>query len=86
MLLAATVQQSCGVVDLGIAGDDEAELERAVDKAFSSGVDILLTSGGVSMGDRDFVKPLLERRGTVHFNKVAMSSYESYILGRIAFS
>ena len=86
MLLAAAVQQSCGAVDLGIAGDDEAELEKTMDKAFSSGVDILLTSGGVSMGDRDYVKPLLERRGTVHFNKVTMSSCESYLLGRIVIS
>ena len=34
------------------------------------GTDILITSGGVSMGDRDLVKPLLERRGTVHFGRV----------------
>lgn len=72
MLLAAAVGQSCRVVDLGIAGDDKAELEKIMDKAFSAGVDILLTSGGVSMGDRDYVKPLLERKGTVHFNKVLM--------------
>lgn len=72
MLLAAAVQQSCSIVDLGIARDDEAELEKMVDKAFSAGVDIILTSGGVSMGDRDYVKPLLEKRGTVHFSKILM--------------
>ncbi|CAI0452373.1 unnamed protein product, partial [Linum tenue] len=71
-LLAAAVQQQCKVVDLGIAGDDKEELESVLDKAFSSGVDILLTSGGVSMGDRDFVKPLLVKRGVVHFDKVCM--------------
>lgn len=70
MLLAASVQQHCKVVDLGIARDDEAELERIMDTAMASGVDILLTSGGVSMGDKDFVKPLLKKRGTVHFTKV----------------
>ncbi|CAO2840964.1 unnamed protein product [Amaranthus hypochondriacus] len=72
MLLAAAVQQSCNVVDLGIARDDVAELEKIMDRAFSAGVDIILTSGGVSMGDRDYVKPLLERRGKVHFSKVLM--------------
>ncbi|KAL2945581.1 Molybdopterin biosynthesis protein CNX1 [Bienertia sinuspersici] len=72
MLLAAAVQQSCSVVDLGIARDDEAELEKIMDKAFAAGVDIILTSGGVSMGDRDYVKPLLEKRGKVHFSKVLM--------------
>ncbi|KAL3580991.1 hypothetical protein D5086_018826 [Populus alba] len=72
MLLAAAIQQQCKILDLGIARDDKEELERILDKAFSAGIHILLTSGGVSMGDRDFVKPLLENRGTIHFNKVCM--------------
>lgn len=70
MILAAGTQQQCKVLDLGIAHDDEKEIEKILDRAFSSGIDILLTSGGVSMGDRDFVKPLLEKSGTVHFHKV----------------
>ncbi|KAJ9178477.1 hypothetical protein P3X46_010356 [Hevea brasiliensis] len=72
MLLAAAIQQQCKVLDLGIASDDKEDLDRTMDKAFSAGIHILLTSGGVSMGDKDFVKPLLERRGMVHFNKVLM--------------
>ncbi|KAJ6311046.1 hypothetical protein OIU76_015714 [Salix suchowensis] len=72
MLLAAAIQQQCKILDLGIARDDKEELERVLDRAFSAGIHILLTSGGVSMGDRDFVKPLLENRGTVHFNKVCI--------------
>ncbi|XP_048504321.1 molybdopterin biosynthesis protein CNX1 isoform X2 [Beta vulgaris subsp. vulgaris] len=72
MLLAAAVEQNCSIVDLGIARDDEAELEKIMEKAFSAGIDILLTSGGVSMGDRDYVKPLLEKRGKLHFSKVLM--------------
>lgn len=70
MILAAAMQQQCKVIDLGIARDDEEELEKILDNALSSGIDILITSGGVSMGDKDFVKPLLEKRGTVHFSKV----------------
>ncbi|KAL6499687.1 calnexin Cnx1 [Orobanche gracilis] len=62
MIAAAAGQQQCDVLDLGIAHDDEQEIERIFDKAFSSGIDILLTSGGVSVGDRDFLKPLLEKR------------------------
>ncbi|CAI9774549.1 unnamed protein product [Fraxinus pennsylvanica] len=72
MILAAGTQQQCKVLDLGIAHDDEKEIEKILDRAFSSGIDILLTSGGVSMGDRDFVKPLLEKIGKVHFHKVCM--------------
>ncbi|XP_040949308.1 molybdopterin biosynthesis protein CNX1 isoform X2 [Gossypium hirsutum] len=72
MLLAAAAQEQCTVHDLGLVGDDKEELERVLDGAFSSGINILLTSGGVSMGDKDFVKPLLEKKGKVHFNKVCM--------------
>ncbi|PIA39965.1 hypothetical protein AQUCO_02600425v1 [Aquilegia coerulea] len=72
MLLAAAAQQHCKVLDLGIVRDDEEQLERVVDSAISSGIDILLTSGGVSMGDRDYVKPLLQKRGIVYFSKVLM--------------
>ncbi|KAL0418412.1 UNVERIFIED_CONTAM: Molybdopterin biosynthesis protein CNX1 [Sesamum radiatum] len=72
MILAAAVQQQCEVLDLGIAHDDEKEIEGILERAFSSGIDIILTSGGVSMGDRDFVKPLLEKKGRVYFHKVCM--------------
>lgn len=70
MLLAAAVQHQCKVIDLGIARDDECELEKILEDAFSAGVNILLTSGGVSMGDRDYVKPLLAKKGVVYFNAV----------------
>ncbi|XWS28464.1 hypothetical protein CRYUN_Cryun25bG0071900 [Craigia yunnanensis] len=77
MLLAAATQQQCTVLDFGIVGDEKEELERVLDSAFSSGINILLTSGGVSMGDKDFVKPLLEKKGTVHFNKVIFRFHET---------
>lgn len=70
MILAAAVEQHCQVLDLGIVPDDEEEIEKILQSAFSSGADIVLTSGGVSMGDKDFIKPLLERQGRVHFSKV----------------
>lgn len=80
MLLAAAVQHQCKVLDLGIANDDEECQGRMLDKAFASGINILLTSGGVSMGDKDFIKPLLEKRGKVHFNKV-MSCFYLVLIG-----
>lgn len=70
MILAAAVQHQCKIVDLGIAPDDEEETEKIIKSAFASGIDILLTSGGVSMGDKDFVKPLLGKCGRVFFSKV----------------
>lgn len=75
MILAAAQQQQCEVLDLGIAHDHEDEIEKMFDRAFSSGIDILITSGGVSMGDRDFVKPLLAKSGKLHFHKVILSFF-----------
>jgi molybdopterin molybdotransferase len=53
----------------GIARDDEADLEAAFERALEN-ADVVITSGGVSMGTRDLIKPLLERRGTIHFGRV----------------
>ena len=70
MLLAACKENHCDVIDLGITRDFEAEVSQLLEKALASNADILITSGGVSMGDKDFVKPLLQQRGKVYFNKV----------------
>ncbi|XP_049932527.1 molybdopterin biosynthesis protein CNX1 isoform X2 [Nymphaea colorata] len=72
MLLAAAMQQQCKVLDMGIACDDSEDLEKIFDTSISSKVDIILSSGGVSMGDKDLVKPLLEKRGKFYFGKVLM--------------
>ncbi|GLJ08275.1 hypothetical protein SUGI_0085410 [Cryptomeria japonica] len=72
MLLAACAQEQCKVCDLGIVRDEKEDLENMLDKAISVGADVILSSGGVSMGDKDLVKILLEKRGTTHFNRVLM--------------
>lgn len=84
MLLAAANEQHCEIVDLGIAPDDDASLQRILDTAFDSEIDILLTSGGVSMGDRDFVKPCLRKRGTIHFERVNMKPGKPLTFAQIA--
>jgi gephyrin len=71
MLLAAVQAVGGEPVDLGLAGDTQAELEKKV-RAGLNQADILLTSGGVSMGDLDLIKPLLEHAGTVHFGRIHM--------------
>ncbi len=71
MLLAAIAQHGGIPMDLGIARDDQADLERHVQQGLAQ-ADILLSSGGVSMGDLDLIKPLLEHSGTVHFGRVRM--------------
>jgi molybdenum cofactor synthesis domain-containing protein len=70
-LMAVARQLGCQVVDLGIARDRPGDLD--LDGRFERGLqqaNVILTSGGVSVGVRDLVKPLLEARGTVHFGRV----------------
>ena len=70
--LYAQVEEAGGIpIDMGIAPDDEAEIER-IFRAALARADALITSGGVSVGEHDFVKSVLERLGEVNFWRVAM--------------
>ncbi|HSE94405.1 MAG TPA: gephyrin-like molybdotransferase Glp [Methylomirabilota bacterium] len=70
--LAAQVQEAGGVpVVLGIAPDDPGELERRFRWGLSA--DVLVSSAGVSVGDRDFIREVLARLGAeLDFWKVSM--------------
>ena len=70
-LLSAFRADGLPCVDLGVVRDVKAELEAALLRA-SELCDVVVTSGGVSMGEADFVKPLLQRLGTVHFGRLNM--------------
>jgi molybdenum cofactor synthesis domain-containing protein len=70
VLQAAASRAGADVVWTGHARDEEVELHRLMSEALRE-ADVLLTSGGVSMGKRDLVKPLLEDMGRVHFGWVA---------------
>ncbi|KAI1093051.1 gephyrin [Rostrohypoxylon terebratum] len=67
--------RECGyhVVDLGIAADKPGTLEQTLRDAMRQ-VNFIITSGGVSMGELDLLKPTIERSlgGTIHFGRVAM--------------
>ena len=81
--LLASVK-ACGfeAVDHGIVGDDEAALEKAVRQAVAD-CDLLLTSGGVSVGDFDFVKAVLGRLGEVEFWQVAIKPAKPLAFGLV---
>ncbi|NJM06679.1 molybdopterin molybdotransferase MoeA [Candidatus Gracilibacteria bacterium] len=69
-LLSAAREAGCEGLSLGIARDDYA-IQRAAILAGVERADVLLTSGGVSMGTRDLIKPILAEIGTVHFGRIA---------------
>ena len=65
-----------------IVGDDRAETERAIAAALD-GCDVLVTVGGVSVGEHDWVRPALEATGVaLDFWKVAMKPGKPLVLGR----
>ncbi|RME79368.1 MAG: molybdopterin molybdenumtransferase MoeA [Chloroflexi bacterium] len=68
--LMSLVTLSGGIpLDLGIVRDKEHTLAQTIERGLAQ-ADALLTSGGVSMGQLDLVKPYLAARGTLHFGRV----------------
>lgn len=80
-LLAALREFGAETRDLGVARDEAADVERRLEAARDA--DVLLTSGGVSMGERDIVKEVLQRRGGVRFVTVAMRPGKPQSFGRV---
>ncbi|MGH8661410.1 MAG: molybdopterin molybdotransferase MoeA, partial [Burkholderiales bacterium] len=72
----------CEVLDLGVVRDDPKLLEKAFHGA-AAAADVVITSGGVSVGEADFVKDLLNRLGEVVFWKIAMKPGRPLAYGRI---
>jgi molybdopterin molybdotransferase len=70
-------------IDLGVVPDDRAAIEAAFRRAAEQG-DAIVTSGGVSVGEADFVTETLERIGEVNFWKVAIKPGRPLAFGRVA--
>jgi len=73
----------CDAIDMGVVRDDPKLLEQAFTDA-AGAADVVITSGGVSVGEADFVKDLLERLGEVVFWKIAMKPGRPLAYGSIA--
>jgi len=71
-VLAAAVRAiGCTVTTVRQIPDSASQLSSAIGSAAAE-ADLVLTTGGVSMGTRDLIKPVLENLGTVHFGRVAV--------------
>jgi molybdenum cofactor synthesis domain-containing protein len=81
-LLALLDEAGLEPVDLGWLPDDEAVIERALRKGAEE-CDALLTSGGVSMGDFDFVKTLLRSLGDMNWMQIAIKPAKPFAFGTI---
>ena len=72
----------CEVIDMGVVRDDPAALEAAFREAANC-ADVIITSGGVSVGEADFIKQLMAQLGEVAFWKIAMKPGRPMAFGRI---
>jgi molybdenum cofactor synthesis domain-containing protein len=80
MLLALVAQSGCTPVDLGIVGDDRAALVRAISQGVE-GCDALVTSGGVSVGDFDLAKVVLDELGEMRWMQIAIRPAKPFAFG-----
>jgi molybdopterin molybdotransferase len=69
------------IIDMGVVRDDPTLLEKAFRKAQTA--DVVITTGGVSVGEADFVKQLMAKLGEVLFWKIAMRPGRPMAFGRI---
>lgn len=83
ILTALLDDLSVPVVDLGIVGDDLDSLRAAYLDA-ARRADLIVSTGGVSMGDYDFVKQVLGETGSVEFWQVAMQPAKPFAFGDVA--
>lgn len=79
---AMLARLGCEVVDMGVVPDVPEALERAFATA-AANADVVITSGGVSVGEADYVKQLLDRLGEVVFWKIAMKPGRPLAYGRL---
>ena len=72
----------CDVLDMGVVPDDPELIEAALRTA-AANADAIITSGGVSVGDADYVEKLMAQLGHVAFWKIAMKPGRPMAFGRI---
>jgi len=75
-------RMGCDLMDMGTVRDDPALLESAFQQA-SEVADVIITSGGVSVGEADYVKTILNKLGEVVFWKIAMKPGRPLAYGKI---
>jgi molybdopterin molybdotransferase len=82
-LSALLRRMGCVVSDLGIVPDQRAATVDALRTAAQSH-DVILTSGGVSVGEEDHIKPAVQTLGTLDLWQIAMKPGKPFAYGRVA--
>ncbi|MCG3469641.1 molybdopterin molybdotransferase MoeA [Xenorhabdus bovienii] len=72
----------CEVIDLGVISDDPDALRDAFAEADKQ-ADLVISSGGVSVGEADYTKPILEEVGKINFWKLAIKPGKPFAFGKL---
>ncbi len=75
-------RMGCEVIELGVVRDETVALEAAFRSAAAQ-ADVIISSGGVSVGEADFTKGMMAKLGDVAFWRIAMRPGRPFALGRI---
>jgi molybdopterin molybdotransferase len=82
MLLAMLSKMGVDTIDMGIIEDDKAQIKAAFEYA-NQQADCVITSGGVSVGEADYTREILEEYGNVDFWKLAIKPGKPLAFGRL---
>ena len=78
-------QLGCEVINLGIIRDDPEQLRQTFIKADSE-ADVVISSGGVSVGEADYTKTILDELGEIGFWKLAIKPGKPFAFGKLSHS
>ncbi len=81
-LLSLVARTGADAIDLGLARDDEDIIEAAMRRGVAE-CDAVMTTGGVSMGDFDYVKAVLSRIGDMRWMQIAIKPAKPFAFGTV---
>jgi molybdopterin molybdotransferase len=81
-LIAMLTKLNVSVINFGIIADDEQAIRNAFEQADQQ-ADVVISSGGVSVGDADYTKLVLEQLGEIGFWKIAMKPGKPFAFGQL---
>ena len=81
-LYGMLVRLGVDMLDMGVIRDDRDAIQEAFIEA-AANADVIITSGGVSVGEADYVKETLERLGQIDFWQIAMKPGRPLAFGRV---
>ncbi|WP_336885023.1 molybdopterin molybdotransferase MoeA [Methylomicrobium sp. RS1] len=82
MLGSLLIDPCYRAADLGVIGDNREQLEAALKRA-AQNHDVIITTGGASVGEADFIAEVLGRLGEIHLWKIAMKPGKPLAFGKI---